>query len=437
MLSPASFGFDIPVGHVTPCDWETAETEVAGQPVVARVHVKVGENFVLLLPDGQLVARRANQVRRSDKPFKPDKHSLIGQRLLKGELARFSGMRMKKTRHYVFLYNTSPGFADVTRTILESMLGGVQSFSEDQGIDTHKPDVPLVVIMFATQAEFQAYRPMDERVLAYYNMVSNRVVLHEESSLAGTRPDLARGQLLSTIAHEGAHQILHNTGVQQRLSLWPMWLSEGLAEFMAPTSFGRRNRWKGAGETNDLRMFELETYLQSQFISGFDGTTIARTVSAARLDSTGYAIAWAIVHYLAHQQTEGFDELVRRMSRLEPLRGMAAREGQPVTENLLHFHQLFGDDVQARETGMVDYLSELQYESPVADYVHYVCLAAIPVDGQEKRLACFFHTPELIEQWRENLQTEFTPRQLAAATWKIEEYPSRAAANQVIRRFLR
>src|SRR5436309_1049105 len=82
------------------------------------------------------------------------------------------------------------------------------------------------------------------------------------STKTSSRPDLALGQAISTIAHEGVHQILHNIGVQRRMSVWPMWLSEGLAEFFAPTTVDGKLRWKGPGQVNDLRMFELEEYVR-------------------------------------------------------------------------------------------------------------------------------------------------------------------------------
>jgi hypothetical protein len=216
-----------------------------------------------------------------------------------------------------------------------------------------------------------------------------------------------------------------------------MWLSEGLAEFFAPTSFGRRNRWKGAGEINDLRMFELETYLQTQYITGFDGTTISRAVTNGRLDSTGYATAWAIVHFLANNEKDGFDELVRRMSRLGPMRGMAAREGEPVIENLEHFQELFGDQLAELENSMVDWLAEQDYVSPVADFVHFVGMVSIPQAEGQRRLACFFHTSELVADWKENLEQALSEEQLRGARWEVREFANRAAAHQAIRRFMK
>ena len=45
-------------------------------------------------------------------------------------------------------------------------------------------------------------------VVAYYDVLTNRVVICEESELWKVKPELAMRQAISTIAHEGAHQIL-------------------------------------------------------------------------------------------------------------------------------------------------------------------------------------------------------------------------------------
>jgi len=113
---------------------------------------------------------------------------------------------------------------------LDTMFPGVVTYAKAQKIETHEPEVPLVALMFRTEEQFQGYQRAPPGVVAYYHTLSNRVVMYEETRLANIKKELAIQQSLATIAHEGAHQILHNIGVQQRLSIWPMWLSEGLAE---------------------------------------------------------------------------------------------------------------------------------------------------------------------------------------------------------------
>ncbi len=433
LLTPSSYGFDLEVARPEASPWEAVATrDESGEETVARVHVKVGDDYIVMLPNGQLVARRAADVAPTDQKFSPASAEEIAAEIIRGPWANF---KYRKSKHYVFIYNTTEAFADVTRTILESMFNGVEGHVKNMGIDVESPSVPLVVLMFNREAQFQAFRTMPPGVVAYYNMVSNHVVLHEESRLAGARPDLARGQLLSTIAHEGAHQILHNIGVQQRLSLWPMWLSEGIAEYFAPTSFGKRFRWKGAGVINDLRMFELETYLQSKVIEGFNGDTISKVVAARQLNSTGYATAWAITHFLAKKRKRDFADYVRLVSRLGPLQGMASH-GDSIPENLEHFASFFTDDVVEMEREMVDYLTRQKYTSPVIDYIHYVGMVEFPVDGKPKRHACFFHTREKVEQWREVVLSHLDRGQRDQAVWDIKQFPNRADASRFIRRFI-
>lgn len=440
LLQPGSFGFTIPVAEVQPNDQEAVETiNEDGEKVTALSYVKVGENYVVLLPSGQLVDRFAKDITASDKKFEAMSQKELARKILDEKLARFSNVKADRSKHYIYLYNTTEAFKKATRDILESMFNGVKAYAKNMGVETYNPRVPLVVIMFRTQAEFQAFREMPRGVVAYYDMVSNHIVLCEESPLINIRPDLAQGQLLSTIAHEGAHQILHNIGVQNRLSMWPMWLSEGIAEFFAPTSFGKRNRWKGAGDVNNLRMFELESFLQTRFIEGVDGKTVRETVTAPRLDSTGYAAAWSIVHFLAKKKRRQFNDYVAQMSQLQPMRGMVARPNDPVVENLEHFQSFFGEDLEKNEQDMIKYLTGLNYESPVGDFVHYVGLVQVPAaDGNgTKRFACCFHTPEKVDAWKAVLLEKLSSQQIQQAEWNLQKATNRDKANILLRRFLK
>lgn len=440
LLTPGSYGLEIPTAKIEPTDLELVETQDdSNQQVVAKVHVKVGDNYVVMLPDGRLVGRMADQVKPTDQPFKAASHRDIGNELKQQLSNQFSGFRFEKSKHYVYVYNASGEFKNATKRILETMYNGVKAYANNMGVETHHADVPLVVIMFRTRREFDAYRSMHPSIMAYYEIASNHIVLCQESPLADSRPDLAIGQLLSTIAHEGAHQILHNIGVQQRLSVWPIWLSEGLAEFFAPTSFGNRNRWKGAGDVNDLRMFELETFLQTQFIKGFDGSTIQDFVVAPTLDSTGYAGAWGMVHYLADQKRKAFHSYVQQMSKLGPLKGMVARPEQPVVANLEHFQAMFGGEksMLELENDMVKYLSKLDYDSPVGSFVHYVGMARVPTESGEKKYACFFANEKKVEDWKNVLLETLSPQQLQAAKWEVSKTRNRAAANSLISKFLK
>ncbi len=439
LLSPKGFGFEIPVARPVPTTWKNVMTlDQSGREIVAKVHVKLGENFIVLLPNGQLVARRAADVTNTDKKFRAASADEIADEIMQGPLANF---KLTKTKQHIFIHNTTKLFAEATKKILVSMLNSSELRKQFKRMDinTHDPEIPLVVIMFNTEAQFQAYsegQRVPHGAVAYYNMVNNHIVLHEESRLFASSPELARGQLLSTIAHEGAHQILHNIGVQQRLSMWPMWLTEGVAEYYAPTSFGRKNKWKGAGVVNDLRMFELETFLQTKQVAGFDGSTIEKAVLARQLDSTGYATAWSITHYLAKNHKKEFGAYLKLMSQLGPMRGMASRSDL-IPENLEHFQSFFGMNIEKVEREMIDYLARQKYTSPVAHQIHYVALVQYSIGNQIQQRACFFNTENKVMTWKTTVEQILANQGASNVKWSFSKFPNRAAASQFIKRNLK
>lgn len=434
-IDPAAFNFSIPYGDIRLLpDQRVLTTDEYGNGVVGLIHAMVGDNYLILLPNGHIVDRLADDVELTDREFEP-----AGEEELVAEIAvgKLAGFKSKSTRHYVFIYNTSDLFAETTMRILETMYRGVVGYAKNQKIETNNPVVPLVVIMFRTEKEFQAYQEMPAPLIAYYNMLNNYVVLREEVTGFPNRRDLAVGQALSTIAHEGAHQILHNIGVQQRLSLWPMWLSEGIAEYFAPTSFGRNYRWKGAGKINDLRMFELEMYMQNRSYKGLDGETVRRAVGATRLDSTGYAIAWSITHYLAQKRRREFKKYFATVSQLAPLEGLTAR-GKTVPQNLEHFKEFFQDDLPDFESKLVEHLMRQDYSSPVADAIHFVATVAIEEDSSKPRkIAAMFHLPQLAQKWQEDLLKSLDNPARGAVVTDIRQFDNRALANRYMSQWQR
>ncbi len=437
-IMPSEMGFELPDGDVAPfSDGNVSTTDEEGRGCVARVHARVGEDLIVLLPDGQLAARRKNQISATEREFKAMTGEEMGNAIVKD---RLKGFRVLTTERFVFVYNTTPEFAKVTSTVMETMLTGVIEFCREMGLDVHEPEVPLLVIMFHRAQHFHAYQPMPPGILAYYEIPTNRVVLHEESGLAGLSVELARQELLSTIAHEGAHQILHNIGVQQRLSRWPMWIGEGIAEYLAPTKPGHKFAWKGAGKINDLRMWELEGFLQRQFIKGFDGDTVNQTVSAGVLDSTGYASAWTLTYFLAEKRKEDFDRYVRYLSRMPPLQGMLpAEKGEEPTVpgNMVHFQKFFAEDLEAFEKEMVEHMSRQKFESPFGALPHFVGTVEIPDVNGAKRHACFYIDKGSLAEWHSTVMESMTTYEKEHARFQFLQFRDRGEANQYIRKWKR
>lgn len=411
-----------------------ATTDANGVPVVGKLRVTVGENRIVMLPDGQLVARPVQQAEPTSQAFEPATKAALAAQL---RVSQLSGFQTKETRRYLYVYNCSEPFAEAASRILETMFRGVAGYAQMQELPVVPPEVPLIVIIFRTAAEFQKFRRMPEDTVAYYDVISNRMVMYEESQLWRIKPELATAQAIATIAHEGAHQILHNIGVQQRLSLWPMWLNEGLAEFLAPTTTDRQLKWKGVGQANDLRMFELEQWVKNRTAEDADGQLVAQTVGAVRLTSTGYAAAWALTNYLARHQRAAFYEFVRQTSQLGPLEspGRVVPPGV-LPDNVRRFKLAFGEDLADIERCLMLYLKQLPYVDPFADWPHFVAVVAVPSGTRPRREANVFHVPEQADRWRREIVDQMPEPQRPSVQSAVHSFPNRILAETFARQWL-
>lgn len=357
LADPSDFSLDIPDGKPRPGMGRCVTCRTRdGHEVVGRVLCDVGTSRVVMLPNGRLMSLREGESSATDRSFVPATMEEVAGELLEGQ---FAGFRTRHTRRYLHVYNTSDLFFTAASRILETMFPGVFGYSKSQKIEVHEPEVPLVVIMFRTEQEFQAFQSMPRGVVAYYSPVSNFVVMYEESRLGKVAPEIAAAQAITTIAHEGVHQILHNIGVQQRLSHWPMWTCEGLAEYFAPTTTDKRMKWKGPGELNELRLAELDRYLR-QRPADAHGDLVQQTIEAAQLGSLGYAAAWALNHFLIKRQPQKFFGYLQEVSKIGPLENSGKPDKDDrIPANRALFAKHFDDDMDRLETQVVEHLRKL------------------------------------------------------------------------------
>jgi hypothetical protein len=328
----------------------------ADEPVVAQLHCTRDQQRFVILPSGEMTIVGPHDAAPTARPFQPATKEELASLLTKNH---FRGFKTKQTRRFLYVYNSSDLFYQGTSRILETMYPGLLAWCKKNKLDAHEAELPLVVVMFRTQAEFDQYRKMPDGVVAYYDGRTNWVCMYEMSKLAQVAPTIALKQAVSTVAHEGVHQILQNIGVQQRLSRWPMWISEGLPEFFSPTDITSDVRWKGVGTVNDLRMAELEQYIKAGQGKVEAGNTIRQTIRANNLTSTGYASAWALTHFLSQKRPANFPAFLQEVSQREPLE----QHERDVDEALFVKH--FGDDYSGLESLELKHLQGLPYVNPL------------------------------------------------------------------------
>ena len=387
------------------------------EPVVGKLYFKSGDRRVVLLPSGRLTSVPAASTTPTDRPFDALDPKTLKTRLEENE---FPGFKTKATRRYVYVYNTSEEFATATTRILETMHPKLIALCKRRDLSVVEPEVPLVVVMFRTEEEFQNYREMPEGVVAYYNGISNYVVMYEKSKLVEVAPMIAVKQAISTIAHEGVHQILHNIGVQRRLSGWPPWVSEGLPEYFSPTDVARGIRWKGAGEINDLRMKNLDERFRANPAAFGRGDFLKSTVMAEQLNSDGYASAWAITYFLAEHRPRQFFEYLSEVEKIGPLGALST------DQQLELFETHFGEDWARLETELFNRLKRLPYVDPVLNQPHYVVL----MKAGGKRATVITSSPASIPEARQQMLSSLPLSERAVAQFLVNVYPNQALARQ-------
>jgi hypothetical protein len=387
------------------------EDEV-GQPVVGLVHVEVGDKFVAFLPSGRLITTAKDHAIATDRDFEPATKELLIERFRE---SAFRNFQTKTTRRYLYVYNCTQPFVDGTSRILETMYPGLVRWCKNNGLEPNDPRFPMVVLIFATEHEFQTYRPMPDGVVAYYNTVTNQVVMYEQRKLFEAAPEIALKQSVSTIAHEGVHQILHNIDVQDRLARWPVWFSEGLAEYFAPTDVKGRIRWKGVGHTNDLRLRELLIFFQRNNRESTRGQLLRQSVESRALNSLGYAMSWSAVDYFAKRRKRAFAAYLKDVSALKPLESDAPAE---------LFTKHFGTDFVEAESDVWRHLSTLPYQDPIENQVHYV---GMKFKGDNQKEAKVSESYLKIVRFINERGTR---------DYRVKAFPNRTLAKQFERRWL-
>lgn len=348
-----------------------------GEAMVTKVMCELGEKRLVKLPSGELSVVTRRHTRPCDRPFRSMTREAIARSMEQEGFGRF---KFAPSGYYLFAYDCSEGFYRHTRSILRTLLPGVVRELRDWGLEPARPETPLVVVIFPSRAAFDAYEKMPASVAAYYNGLDNRIILYEDQRLWNAAPEYALRQAAYTIAHEGVHQILANTGIQQRLSGWPQWISEGLPEYFCPLTVSSRVvkqngdelpertlEWQRAGMVNDLRMYDL---LRTR---ARDGRLVRAAIGAKELTSYGYAVSWGLVHYLSNRRSDAFAAYLKDLGEARPL--------QPAVESFAGgpdplFVKHFGDDYAGIESEVQRHLTsrriQNEYRDPIENQTHYV-----------------------------------------------------------------
>ncbi len=410
-----------------------------GQPVVARLHGQYDGTTALMLPDGQIGI--PNMLVPTAEPFQPFSAEELLERLQKGPLGSY---QVYQTRHYLIFYQSSKGFAQASGRWLEDLYKRLLDAFHKHKVPVHEAEFPLVAVIYRSERDFRASIQVDAEVQAVYEIYTNRIHFFEESERDEKAPELSALRKPQTVVHEGTHQVLQNIGVHPRLSAWPIWLIEGLAEYCSTPCSSRRGgrpTWDGVGMINGLHMAtirELEDPL-SLAIRGNDAQSRAPVrepgkplvevlVRRTHLTPTEYALAWAMTHYLAFKRQDDFVNYLRTMSQLPPL------EPRSPDEHLAEFRRAFGDDLVKIDRTIEGYLKKLAKQKNYDPMPYYAATyqQSLPT-GLVKRAAMVSQSPQMIQQWVQEISNPLG----AVPDWQALPCSTRAQAILTVEQWMK
>lgn len=221
---------------------------------------------------------------------------------------------------------------------MESIEVTFRKFCSAMRIEPQKPRFPLVVLIFETDPDFEAYnqkltggRGLSASATAgFYMQTTNQLYVR-----------MSECYTFATPLHEAIHQQCFNTGVLARLAPIPVWFAEGIA-----TGFeGAGDRVQGDPQKLNAVYAKLLLNL-GRIPSTLNWNDVVRQDGAFRGDifaGEAYLHAWSLHWLLVSKYRNTYSKYLEYLRTLEPLSEVDA------TTRFAKFQEVFGetpDDIQ-------------------------------------------------------------------------------------------
>jgi hypothetical protein len=207
------------------------------------------------------------------------------------------------TPHFAISTNLDPLRANEIATSLERLRASILGLAWTGAKD---PRGRTPVVLFARPTEFEHYIGQDRY-----------------AGVAISRPDFERTLSFSPGASNGVPPVLIHE-MAHDLSRWfmpiqPLWFSEGLAEYLETVSFDAAAGQATMGKSS-VDNIEWLTHTRVFIRSAKLFETTTTDIADPREQASFYASSWLLVHYLLHEQPQGFGRFQLGLTRLVPWR---------------------------------------------------------------------------------------------------------------------
>lgn len=320
-----------------------------------------GAGFVILEQnDGLLRTVHENEVLSFEKLDEEFKYLTLKGLAEKLQAEAGPGFKTLDGAHFLIVYNTSDAYASWCSKLFESLYNAFDKYQLRRDFHLPDPELPMPVLLFSNREQFADYAQRDmpdtTGIAAYYNRVTNRVVLYDLSEAETGRGEskrqkptwqqidefLSRPQAafnVATMVHEATHQITFNRKMFLRSGPYPLWLAEGLAMFFETPDGSASHGWSrrtSAAKPNTLRLAHLRDYLSRKPADPVRDLLREENFMKNLVDS--YAMSWGLFYYLNNKEPKKLAEYVALIAKKVPYAVYSPQE------RLADFESVFGDD---------------------------------------------------------------------------------------------
>jgi len=295
------------------------------------------------------------EITEDDTPFTP----CTNEEAIKNLQEEYGdSFEVHTTEHFLFLYNTSTGYAQWCGELLEKLYLAFERFAEQKNLKLTDNGYPMIVLLFSNIQEFRQYASQDlpdsKGILAYYNMQSNRTFLYELSGLETETADQRRAKTykqvaeilsrpqaalnVATIIHEATHQLAFNRGLFQRTGPIELWVVEGLSlVFETPDETSTRGwTYRGSTKVNKRQYQQFVTYMNRKPADPI--RDLIREDKFMKQIHESYSMSWALFYYLNKKEPRKLSEYIKKIGEREPYSQYTPED------RLADFEAVFGND---------------------------------------------------------------------------------------------
>ena len=265
--------------------------------------------LIVLGRDGQLhtlTGKAKANIRQLKSSYEPATTMEMRSRLQK-EFGR--EFEVLTTKHFLVVQPRERG--QRWAQLFEQSHRAFVNYMSRRGIKIRRGRFPMVaVVMPDSAAMYTELERMDvdaKRVAGVYARESNRVITHDGGHLKF---------LADTVRHEAAHQSAYNYNVHSRVVITPRWVTEGVGQMFEPEAMVRGQSGLKPHDRANLNSL-------GQIRSRYDGGHSPEFAIAIRdlvgsdemfnrpkTTSDAYAVAWAMMFYLAEREPALFAKVL-------------------------------------------------------------------------------------------------------------------------------